>query len=202
MNETTNTPIPEEGTDASTEDLTEKWGDFLSEDDHDEDAVIDELEMPAPEVEKAPEAEPEAKTEEVTEEVPEPKAAEEESKEPEPPTEEPQAVEQPVEEVVEKPPVEEPQTPTEPVVQRTPEEIEALRTKAQTELRQSYELTSEEAEAMVSEPEKVLPSLAAKVHMQVYEQVMQGMVAQMPQMVKGLMDQDRQVRSHEEAFYG
>jgi len=202
MSEAAETPIPEEPSveaeAASKEDLNEKWGDFLNEEEPDEDAVIDELETPAPEKQEEPEVEVAAK-EEVVEEgkAPEPEPEAVETETPTVEKEEPSAVEQPPEEpTIDLAPVEEPKVP-----EKTPEELEALRTQAQGELRKSYELSSDEAEAMLSEPERVLPELAARVHMQVYEQVVRGVIAQLPQMVTGIIAQDRQVRSSEDEFY-
>ena len=200
MNQVSEAPIPDEAPieEAAKEDLTEKWNDFLTDEvEEEDDAVIDELETPAPESE-TPAVDEAGSEEEVveakTEPEPEPAPVEEAVVEPE--LEKPEAVEQPVEEVVEAPPVEEPAP-----IQRTAEEVEALRSRAQEELRKGYELSTDEAENMLSEPEKVLPALAAKVHMQVYEQVVQGVIAQLPNMVKGIIKQDQEVRSNEESFY-
>lgn len=96
--------------------------------------------------------------------------------------------------VAAEPPVVQPQTP-QPAAQpepqqpapaaRTTEEIAALRTQYVAELTQSYQLTPEEAQMMQTQPELVLPKMAADLHVRVLDAV----AAQLPQRVYGMVNQ-------------
>ncbi len=68
----------------------------------------------------------------------------------------------------------------------TPEEYGAWRNSRLTQLEQVYALDTEAANAMLTEPETVLPKLAAKVHMEVLENSMRAMQAMVPVMMQQL----------------
>ena len=77
MSELNEAQIPAEESSPKAEDLTEKWGDFLDEEEPDEDAVFDEQDTPAPEAKEPESVEAEAKDEVVEEgKAPEPEPAE------------------------------------------------------------------------------------------------------------------------------
>lgn len=101
----------------------------------------------------------------------------------------------------EQPPVA-PSTPAAPVVTETPtpdapampvappaptastEEYSSWRSSRLTQLEQVYALDEEAANAMLTEPELVLPKLAARVHMEVMENSMRAMQAMVPVMLQ------------------
>ena len=85
---------------------------------------------------------------------------------------------------VETPPVTPPVAETPPVTPPTPEtpapDYTAWRTERLGQLEQQYALNEADAAALLTEPETVLPKLAAAVHMEVLESAMRGMQAMMP----------------------
>lgn len=86
------------------------------------------------------------------------------------------------------PPTETP--PTAPVTPPTPEtpapDYTAWRTERLGQLEQQYALNEADAAAMLTEPETVLPKLAAAVHMEVLESAMRGMQAMLPVLMQQL----------------
>lgn len=100
--------------------------------------------------------------------------------------------------VAETPPVETPavpptptpptaETPATPPTPATPApDYTAWRTERLGQLEQQYALNEADATAMLTEPETVLPRLAAQVHMEVLESAMQGMQAMMPVLMQQL----------------
>lgn len=83
--------------------------------------------------------------------------------------------------------------PTEVIAQpsASPAEYQTWRATKVTELEQMYALDAASADAMLTEPELVLPKLAARVHMEVMESSMRAMQAMMPVMMQ-------QVQQHTE----
>lgn len=90
------------------------------------------------------------------------------------------------------PPVAAPVLPTPaqpaPVVapreEATPEEYQTWRTAKATELQASYAISDDDAAALLTEPEVVLPKLMANAHMMVLESSMRAMQAMMPVMMQ------------------
>jgi hypothetical protein len=76
------------------------------------------------------------------------------------------------------------QQPTSPLV-KSPEEIAAMRAEYVGQLTQSYQLSPEEAQMMQTQPELVIPRLAADLHVRVLDAV----AAQLPQRVYGMVNQ-------------
>jgi hypothetical protein len=76
------------------------------------------------------------------------------------------------------------QQPTSPLA-RTPEEIAAMRAEYVGQLTQSYQLSPEEAQMMQTQPELVIPRLAADLHVRVLDAV----AAQLPQRVYSMVNQ-------------
>lgn len=74
-------------------------------------------------------------------------------------------------------------TPT-PVAEASEEQYSEWRANRLTQLEQTYALNEADATAMLTEPELVLPKLAAQVHMQVLENSMRAMQAMVPVMMR------------------
>jgi hypothetical protein len=80
-----------------------------------------------------------------------------------------------------------PQTQVQPQAaepQVAPEVYQNWRTNRLTELEQHYTFNEDESAALLTEPELVLPKLAAKVHMEVLENSMRAMQAMVPVMMQ------------------
>lgn len=77
-------------------------------------------------------------------------------------------------------------TPPTPAPTTSPADYAAWRTAKVTQLEAEYALDEASAQALLTEPELVLPKLAAKVHMEVLEHSMQAMQAMMPVMMQQL----------------
>lgn len=115
----------------------------------------------------------------VSEEVPK---AEEQPKveEPPPAVEPPVAAPEPVKEPEPKVEPEPPVAPTPPV------DYAALRAAELERLEKTYALPAEQATALLTEPETVLPKLAAKLHQEVMANVLAMVQAQLPQAVDSI----------------
>lgn len=91
--------------------------------------------------------------------------------------------------------------PSQPQGEESPEsrggDLTAAREQAQGELVKQYALSSEDADKFLTEPEAVLPQLAANLHVQVVESITRILPALLP----SLLDQHRQAERAEEAFY-
>lgn len=95
-------------------------------------------------------------------------------------------------------PVEAPVQEAPPTVQASPEpavdpsaqaeSYKAWRTERLTELEKQYALSEDDAVTLQTDPEKVLPVLAAKVHMEVLESSMRAVQAMMPAMLGRLQE--------------
>lgn len=133
------------------------WGDVADEFVAEDTAVEGDLEVVEPAEETPPAAAP---------------AAEPASGEPKPAAQEPTA-----------PTPVQPVTPP-PMPTASPEEYQTWRTNRLTQLEQNYALDPESATALLTEPETVLPKLAAKVHMEVLENSMRAMQAMVPVMMQ------------------
>ncbi len=100
---------------------------------------------------------------------------------------------------VEQPPREE---PVEAVKPPTPEESAAKRQQLVGNLaKEVYKLSDEDVELAISEPDKVLPQLAAKVHVEVLDAAVQGIMAHLPELVRGVISQTSAEREREGAFF-
>lgn len=73
-----------------------------------------------------------------------------------------------------------------------------------SKLEQHYatQLSDEDRDLLLTEPERVLPKLLARSYMDVYDSLMVGMSKQMPTQVTQLMEQQKQAAKAEEAFFG
>lgn len=173
------------------------WGSLVDEDEV--DAVDGELEsqeaaessdQPAPQEAPAGETEAEdggeaegeqqSEPEQTQEPKPEPAAAQEQQQQA-------QAQEQPQQPEV---------SPEQAELQR-----QALRERAVQELVQQYQLDEETAEQFEAEPAKVLPKLAADLHMRIYETVVPAIMQQLAPQVEQVLAQREAARSTEEKFF-
>lgn len=73
---------------------------------------------------------------------------------------------------------------------------------SETKLQQLYQLTPEDGEAMLAKPEAVLPKLAARLHLDVYEAVLGEMQQHLPRIVSTLMEGQGRIRASEDRFFG
>lgn len=173
--------VVQETSEETTEDTSVNWQDFL--DDEATEEVVEGEEKVDKEVEETPAAE-----EPPVKEVEETPKSEEPEKEEQPPTEEV------VEEVAEAPAVDD--------KTQTPEEQEEVRKQAREELTKHFALDEKDVERFQDNPGEVLPELAADLYLQVYENVVNGIVAALPRMIEGVQNQQRAVASAEDQFYG
>lgn len=170
-------PVEEEqNQETSAEDTSVNWQDFLTDDDEEEE---------------------ESPPEEIS-------GQEEESAEPE---EAPPAEEEPP---AEAPPVEEPPPATaaapQPTEEITPEETQTqdfteMRAKAEEELAQYYQLSEEDATAFQESPTQFLPKLASRMYLHMYENVVNGIMSALPQMIKNVQAQETAQTTAEQKFY-
>lgn len=147
------------------------WAELAEDDDvvpaSDEGVGVDE--PPTPEADATDDTKPEVKTEVAAEPEAQPQTTEQKAEQPTAEVQ-PPAAEQPAQ-----------QAPAE----YTREQIAKMRSDYQDELTKFYTLSPEDAERFQTEPETVLPVLAAKVHLDVLDAVM----AQLPQRVGALIQQ-------------
>lgn len=98
--------------------------------------------------------------------------------------------------------------PVTPEVQKveTPEERKAAYIKwrgdQEARLKTMYALSPEEGEQMLSKPEDVLPKMAARLHMDVYEAVLGEMQQHLPRIMTGLIEAHERVKENENKFFG
>lgn len=125
--------------------------------------------------------------------VDEPEAAEpatvEPAPTPAPPT--PPAAPEPSQQTPSTPEATEPVAPQAPLTAFDPAEYQAWRSNRLTELETMYAFQPEEATALLTEPEVVLPKLAAKVHMEVLENAMRAMQHMVPVMMEQVQQHSR-----------
>jgi hypothetical protein len=96
--------------------------------------------------------------------------------------------------------------PVAPVVEKTPEQLQADIAARRQEFRSSlvklYEpTTKDKGGLLLTEPEKVLPELAAELHMQVLESAVYGIMAQVPQIVQNVIAMQHTTERNEASFF-
>jgi hypothetical protein len=117
----------------------------------------------------------------------------------EPPVVTPPVVAQPPAQPPAEPQAPKPKTPEQEAAERqAAEELLATRT---AELETFYRLPEDLAGQMQTEPEVVLPKLAAKLHMAVREAVVQEVRRDLPVMFQGMQEVQRREAASKEAFY-
>ena len=175
-------PVEEGGDEVALEDSSINWSDYDKEldviDYEGDEEVVEGAEGEEPE---APEPAPERPAEKPAEPPPPAKPVEQ------PPAVQPPPVTQTPAEV---PP---PQAPAvdDSAGSMTPEAYQGWRTGRLGELEKHYAFDEESSAALLTEPENVLPKLAAQVHMEVLENAMRAMQAMVPVLIQ-------QVRQHDE----
>lgn len=139
---------------------------------------------------------------------------------PEQPEEQPKKAEKPAEETVqvEAPPeeiIEEVQTETKSSEEKPPKEVveekrppemtqeqyQEARQKAIEDLTKRYALTEEDEDNLLTEPGRVLPQLAARVYLDVFDHVTHMFQNLAPNLVRGVLQADTTEKQNEEAFY-
>jgi len=119
--------------------------------------------------------------------------------------------EEPVVPPAEPAPVVEPEQPTteeQPAQVQTPEQAQAMqeeigvaRGKVLDTLSTMYALTEEESETLQLEPEKVLPRLAAQLHLNITEALQAGIESQLPRMMQQATIAEQTKEKSVNAFY-
>lgn len=103
------------------------------------------------------------------------------------------------------PPAAESTPPTTPSSPAAPEPAQVSyadwRNEQVTKLEQVYAMSPEAAQQMITEPELVLPKMAAQMHMHVAEAVFNAVTQALPQMVQGLQARTSVETKAEEMFY-
>ena len=162
----------------------------------------DEHEEAAASTEPAPEPEPEKEFKTAEEVLAETQAAKEAKPTEEPaaakPTEEPA---KPVEEPASEPVAAEPPKLAEPAPEpvKTPDE---MRADLLQQIEEKYQFTEEEATQLQMEPAKILPKVAAKMFVDVYEALYFSMINQMPRMINTLSTSNQSNKEAEGTFFG
>lgn len=95
-----------------------------------------------------------------------------------------------------------PQVPEEPQPEQlSPEDLQAQREQARAELAERFKLSDEQAEALLMNPNEVLPQLVADVFLDVYDQVVGAIQAKLPEVVSGILEQQRVLNEERESFF-
>lgn len=97
-------------------------------------------------------------------------------------------------------PVQQPPAPTMTREQEI-QEIQARRESLQNDIAQRYGLSEQDKEQWLTEPEKVVPRMAARLYVDVFDSVFQAVFAQVPQLMMQFMEQRDASRGREESFY-
>ena len=116
--------------------------------------------------------------------------------EPKPPEAAPTQVQEPA--PAPQPPVEPQAKPAGPP---TTEELLKVREDIRKQIRDRYTVPDEQKEALLTEPEKVLPDMASRIMMDTYDAVMASVVQQLPQLVAAVQQQFQASSSLEQRFY-
>jgi hypothetical protein len=94
-----------------------------------------------------------------------------------------------------------PEQPVEVAVETPPVDYAAQRETARTELEKHYALSKEDADLMISEPEKVLPKLASQMYVEMYENVMRSVQQMLPNAVQHINHTSQVGQKDEDEFY-
>lgn len=104
-------------------------------------------------------------------------------------------------------PAQPPTTPPQPPVapQQSPQEIQAAqaarRQEYVTQVEKGYSFDEKTALEVNANPAAILPKLAAKMHVDMLESAIHGIMMQLPQVVEGYMTQRETTRRNEDEFY-
>lgn len=105
---------------------------------------------------------------------------------------------QPAQPVVEATPPVQPEAPAQP---QTPEQRAELRNREIERLTTSYALNQEDAAAILTSPETVVPKMLAHLHVNVCDAIIGAIMGRMPDAVQAIMENGRAAREAEDAFY-
>lgn len=98
------------------------------------------------------------------------------------------------------------ETPTAPAIPpapvATPEQLKEYKEKFSAALESHYAFDEEQATALQVEPEKVLPKLAARLHMEVLDNVMQHVYSALPNVIQSYTEMSSREMKAQEEFYG
>lgn len=102
--------------------------------------------------------------------------------------------------------VEIPETPQEtPEETRSPEqvreELQKAREQARTNLTEQFKLTEEQEELLRDSPNEVLPQLAADMYLNIFDDVVKVVEAQVPLMMQRHMQMEQQKKANEQRFF-
>lgn len=184
----------EESSQSSWDSLEQEFDGVDGADFADEDLEVKEPSQ-EDDVPETAEAEPEPKAEEPTPEPAPPAEAPVEEPAPEVVAEEQKVEEAP--KVVEEPPQPAPQ-PQAP--QLTDQQRQELRGQAVIQLAGGYQLSQEQLDLIETDPGRVLPTLAAELHLGIYEHVVNSVMQQLPAVLGSFM-QVREVSARQEGDF-
>jgi hypothetical protein len=91
-----------------------------------------------------------------------------------------------------------PEAPAQP---QTPEQRAELRNKEIERLVGAYALNGEDAAAILTSPETVVPKMLANLHVNVCDSIIGAIMSRMPDAVQAIMENGRAAREAEDAFY-
>lgn len=97
-------------------------------------------------------------------------------------------------------PVVAPEAPVQTAV--TPEQVKEFRDRFQASLVDHYKFSEDDALALQTEPEKVLPQMAARLHMEVLDNVMQHVYQALPTVIESTTQGSVREQKAQEEFYG
>lgn len=183
-------PVPEGNSEPEAQEGDEALWAEMAEDVAGEEVEQGSAEEQAPEAPEEPEAQAPAEPEPEAE--PEPVAQEPTEPEPEPESQESEGEE--VAQEVELPPEPEQEPPSS-------DDLAAQRQQAFEQLVEKFKLTDEQAEAIMLEPNKVLPQFAASLFLDVYDQVVGAIQQGLPQIVSGILAQQQAATQERQAFF-
>ena len=87
------------------------------------------------------------------------------------------------------------------LIQQVRQEIDKSRDVFTEALTQHYAMSEEDASAVLTEPEKVLPQLAARVHLEVVQNVLGTIAQTMPAVVTGILEAQKQQTGLVDQFF-
>jgi len=98
-----------------------------------------------------------------------------------------------------------PEIPVEAKEPRTAEEdsklTETARKEAVSTLTEAFKLSEEDEEKLAHSPNEVLPKMAANMYLDIFNSLTQVMQNQLPQLVTGILSQQKAVQDSRQAFY-
>ncbi len=91
---------------------------------------------------------------------------------------------------------------SEPETEQEEVDFVALRQEALQSVTDRYMISEEDTIALASEPEKVLPKLAAQIYLDAFENITQGIISVIPRMIENQMETKRVSDANTAEFYG